>query len=167
MDDYFLYRERQTLKKERYSLQEELKSDTDLNNTTRKDYNKARADYKLYEKKKSYFNRQWNKWGRHDGKTALVAYDITFRPQFTVNLNTTPPTVTCSPLSSKTSKTVNANIKNKHVGYRFFMRLMWTQLWMQSTKLRSTTRVVVKRTDLLILVIKSSKKVKNVFFFFI
>ena len=163
MDDYFLYRERQTLKKERYSLQEELKSDTDLNNTTRKDYNKARADYKLYEKKKSYFNRQWNKWGRHDGKTALVAYDITFRPQFTVNLNTTPPTVTCSPLSSKTSKTVNANIKNKHVGYRFFMRLMWTQLWMQSTKLRSTTRDVVKRTDLLILEIKSSKKVASFF----
>jgi len=125
---YLLFKEINTFKHHLDPYQKGVKQlDTDLKDYVAA-YEKARLCAKLYREERSYLLRQWKKWGVRDGKIALTAYDISLRPQFTIDNSTSPPTVTCSPLSVKDSKSVNANITGKHDGERFFMRLMWTQL---------------------------------------
>jgi hypothetical protein len=68
---------------------------------------------------------EWKRWGHRDAKIALTGYEVSLRPQFTVNYATSPPTVTCSLLTAKTSKSITSNLQQKHVGYRLFRDLMW------------------------------------------
>ena len=123
--DYSIYRDKKLFEKQ---FESRIISPLDsLLGQTKTTYDRVLKRYQQYKREQGYISRQWNEWGKFDGKIALTAYDNTFRPQFTIDTATTPPTVTCSTLSHSEEKIVNANIKNKKIGKRFFERLLWTQ----------------------------------------
>jgi hypothetical protein len=164
LDAYFLYKELNPLKTD---LQKARLTTNRAVVDTKAAYSRALGEYKSYKKERAHFQKQWNDWGKADGKEALTAYDITFRPQFVVDTSTIPPTVTCTTLSAKSAKRVNSNITSKKTGERFFMRLMWTQVLTQSDSLgtefvRSETimKTATKRADLIIRELKAIKPIQ-------
>jgi hypothetical protein len=159
LESYFVYKNRQSYKKIIHAKHEVLQKRVDgikdsLEDNysfvdTVKAYRAARKEYKAYRKEKAYLLLQWKKWGIRDGKIALTAYDITFGVEFSVNYDTTPPTVTCSNLKAAESKQQNKYITSKHIGKRFFMRLMWTQILMNKDALTSINAVRIKTAQLI------------------
>jgi hypothetical protein len=159
LESYFVYKNRHTYKKIINTKHEDLQKRTDEIKESLEDdssfvdsvkaYRTARKEYKAYRREKAYLLRQWKKWGIRDGKIALTAYDITFGVEFTVNYDTTPPTVTCSNLKASESKQQNKYITSKHIGKRFFMRLMWTQILTNKDELTSINEVRVKTAQLI------------------
>jgi hypothetical protein len=129
---YLHYKEQTILDAFKKDEAEEIKAkDPIFYNNLARDRRDMLRGYKDYRIEKTYFKRQWQAWGRSDGKTALTAYDITFSVHFDVNTTTTPPKVTCTSLSKSEEKKQNNTIRTKKVGDRLFMRLMWTQLLLQ------------------------------------
>ena len=140
--DYIIYKDlptiKQAAKQEKTNLIESTigkffarnKSDV---KESKNEYKSAKHQYEIETKR---ITHEWNQWGKKDGKMALTAYDVTFRPHFTINYGP-PTTVTSSTLTAKEAKAVNTNITSKDLGKRFFVRAMWTEYLKASISNRS------------------------------